>query len=104
MFKEYLLSNGADIFGDISIKNNVKDVCMSFQCADVLENVLKNKSFEGISEEQAKLLLKDFVEPVAYGDNKNTAYNPKYSYITDVCRRLWTSAPSNIKNAIYSNT
>lgn len=106
MIKEYLIENGNNLLfwmKDVLSVENTKDVCTSARCADVLAKVIQNNSFECISEEEGQLLCKDFLDPVTFKDIDIVAKDSFYIEVFNESGKLWTSAPSKIRNAVYGN-
>lgn len=106
MIKEYLVANGNNLL--LCLQNFVsieasKDICASLQCANVLANVIQDNSFEYITEEEAILLCKDFLDAVTYKDIDIMAKGPFYDKVYNACGMLWNFAPSKIRRAVYEN-
>lgn len=104
--KKYLVENGANLLfwmRDVMDENALKRLPVSDNCVRILSVAVIHKSFESITEEEAEVVLKEFVEPVTYKDIDLMSMDPFYADVHNCCGKLWMELPSAIKNKIYGN-
>lgn len=104
--KKYLEENGSSLLfwmRDVMDENAIRNLPVSDNCANILSTAVANKSFEAITEVEAEVVLKEFVEPVTYKDIDLLRIDPFYADVHNCCGKLWMELPSAIKNKIYGN-
>lgn len=104
--KKYLEENGASLLfwmRDVMDENAIRSLPVSDNCASILSAAVANKSFEGITEVEAEVVLKEFIEPVTYKDIDLLSIDSFYADVHNCCGKLWMELPSAIKNKIYGN-
>jgi len=105
-FKKYLIENGNSLLfwlNDVMGQNETNRVCTSLESSVILKKVLKDKSFQNLNEEECRILIKDFIEPVTYKDIDIVSIDPYYGDVHNSCGKLWLELPSKLKNIIYGN-
>ena len=88
---------------DVMDENDIKKLPISERCAEILCPAVSNRTFEGITEEDAGIVVKEFVEPVAYGDINLLKLDSYYGEVQNCCIKLWRDLPLDMKNKIYGN-
>lgn len=104
--KKYLVKNGSNLLfwmRDVMDEKAIRNLPVSEKCANILSTAVTNKSFEGITEVEAEVVLKEFIEPVTYKDIDLLSIDPFYVEVYNCCGKLWMGLPSDIKNKIYGN-
>lgn len=98
--KNYLIENGKMLLmwvNDVMDNKDIHNLPISKRCADVLADAAWVNSFENISESDAIMLFKEFIEPVTFGDIDIRKIDPFYVEVYNECGRLWLSLPDKFK-------
>lgn len=104
--KGYLIEKGKDLLFwmyDVMNENDIKKLPISERCTEILCPAVSNRTFEGITEEDTGIVVKEFVEPVAYGDINLLKLDSYYGEVQNCCRKLWFDLPLDMKDKIYGN-
>lgn len=104
--RKYLIENGnnlLDFMYDVMDENDIKKLPISEKCATILNTSVKNKSFKDITEEDAEIIIKEFIEPVTYKDIDLLSMDSFYGEVHNCCGKLWLGLPANMKSKIYNN-
>lgn len=104
--RKYLEENGLSLLfwmRDVMDGNVIRNLPVSDNCANILSTAVANKSFEGITEVEAEVVLKEFVEPVTYKDIDLLSIDTFYADVHNCCVKLWEELPHALKNKIYRN-
>lgn len=104
--KKYLEENGSNLLfwmRDVMDENAIRSLPISNNCASILSVAVANQSFEGITEVEAEVVLKEFIEPVTYKDIDLVSIDSFYADVHNCCGKLWMELSPEFKNKIYGN-
>ncbi|PHU34224.1 hypothetical protein [Pseudobutyrivibrio ruminis] len=102
--EQYLVDNEQSFIlfmRDVFTLEELRKLPFSVKCKELLEKAFINNTFKGISEGDAKVVFKEFIEPIAAGDISLEFLNPIFIGIKNPCVMLIHGMPLDLRNKIY---
>lgn len=69
----------------------------------ILQKIIKDISFVNVTEDEAQVLYRKFIEPVTYRDIDLGTIDPFLYTVVESCQIIWKNSSDELKRAIYHN-